>query len=222
MVSSLFHNRRPLRHDGSECNHQPEVKEETNMNITTVGLDLAKNVFHVIALDARGKEVAKKRLTRAQILKYFANTPRCLLAMEACASAHYFARELKQLGHEPKLIPPQYVKAYVRGQKNDYNDARAIAEAARVPGMRMVAIKSIKQQDLQALARLREGCLRSCTACAGCSVSTASCAARGLRRCAGRCRSCSRMPPMASRSASAGYCAKRKASCSNSMRMWMP
>jgi transposase len=134
------------------------------MNVTTVGLDLAKNVFHLVGLNAQGKETMKKRLSRAQVLKHFANTPRLVVAMEACAGAHHFARELKQLGHETKLIPPQYVKAYVRGQKNDYNDARAIAEAARVPQMRFVAVKSVEQQDLQALARLREGVLRSRTA----------------------------------------------------------
>lgn len=136
------------------------------MNITTVGLDLAKNVFHLVALDAGGREVMKKRLSRAQVLKHFANTPRSVIAMEACASSHYFARELKKLGHEAKLIPPQYVKAYVRGQKNDYNDARAIAEAARVPTMRWVSVKSVEQQDLQALTRMREGVLRSRTALA--------------------------------------------------------
>ncbi|SRR6266566_2681378 len=134
------------------------------MNGTTVGLDLAKNVFHIVSLNGEGREVLKKRLTRAQVLRYFANTPRCVVAMEACASSHYFARELKKLGHEPKLIPPQYVKAYVRGQKNDYNDARAIAEAARVPTMRLVTVKTTEQQDLQALTRLREGTLRSRTA----------------------------------------------------------
>lgn len=134
------------------------------MNITTVGLDLAKNVFHIVGLNDAGREVLKKRLTRAQVLKHFANTPRCVVAMEACASSHYFARELQKLDHEPKLIPPQYVKAYVRGQKNDYNDARAIAEAARVPTLRGVAVKTVEQQDLQALTRLREGVLRSRTA----------------------------------------------------------
>ncbi len=130
------------------------------MNVTTVGLDLAKNVFHVVGLDTQGREVMKRRLTRAQVLKHFANMPRCIVAMEACD----FAREFTELGHEPKLMPPQYVKAYVRGQKNDYNDARAIAEAARVPTMRFVAVKSIEQQDLQALTRTREGVLRSRTA----------------------------------------------------------
>ena len=134
------------------------------MQITTVGLDLAKNVFHIVGLNREGREVLKKRLTRAQVLKYFVNTPRCVIAMEACASAHHFARELRKLGHETKLIPPQYVKAYVRGQKNDTNDARAIGEAARVPTMRSVAVKTVEQQDLQALARMREGVLRSRTA----------------------------------------------------------
>lgn len=134
------------------------------MNVTTVGLDLAKNLFHIVGLNAQGREILKKRLTRAQVLKHFAMAPCCEIAMEACAGAHYFARELKKLGHETKLIPPQYVKAYVRGQKNDYNDARAIAEAARVPGMRWVAVKTVDQQDLQALARMREGVLRSRTA----------------------------------------------------------
>jgi len=134
------------------------------MNITTVGLDLAKNVFHVVGVDARGHEQMKKRLPRGQVLKYVANLPRCLIGMEACGSAHYFAREMSKLGHEVKLIPPQYVKAYLRGQKNDYNDARAIAEAVRAPQMRFVAVKSVEQQDIQSLVRLREGLLQARTA----------------------------------------------------------
>ena len=134
------------------------------MNVTTVGLDLAKNVFHIVGLDAQGKEKMKKRLSRGQVLKHFTNTPSCLIGMEACASAHHFARELIKLGHVAKLIPPQYVKAYVRGQKNDVNDARGIAEAVRSPQMRFVTVKTVAQQDLQALARLREGTLRSRTA----------------------------------------------------------
>jgi transposase len=131
------------------------------MNVTTVGLDLAKNVFHLVGLNARGKEKMKKRLSRGQVLKHFTNMPSCLIGMEACASSHHFARAITQLGHEVKLIPPQYVKAYRRGQKNDTNDARAIAEAVRAPQMRFVAAKTVAQQDLQALARLREGVLRS-------------------------------------------------------------
>jgi transposase len=133
------------------------VKEEETMGeITTVGLDLAKNVFHLIGCNERGKEVKRKMLKRGQVLAYFANLPPCLIGMEACASAHYWARQLKDLGHEVRLIPPQHVKAYVRGNKNDYNDARAIAEAVRRPDMRFVAVKTVEQQDVQALHRLRE------------------------------------------------------------------
>lgn len=123
--------------------------------ITTIGLDLAKNVFHLIGLDVNEREALKKMLKRGQLLTYFANLPPCLVAMEACAGAHEWARQLKAMGHEVRLISPQYVKAYVRGNKNDYNDARAIAEAARRPGMRFVAVKTVAQQDKQALHRLR-------------------------------------------------------------------
>ena len=103
------------------------------MNITTVGLDLAKSTFHLVGLDAQGNEKLKKRLSRGQVMKYFANIPRCRIGMEACASAYHFARELTQLGHYVRLIPPQHVKAYLRGRKNDVNDARAIAEACVCP-----------------------------------------------------------------------------------------
>lgn len=134
------------------------------MNIKTVGLDLAKNVFHVVGLDNHGHEKMKKRLSRSQVLKHFANSAACVIGMEACAGSHYFAREMRKLGHEVKLIPPQYVKAYLRGQKNDYNDARAIAEAVRVPSMRFVAVKTVEQQDVQSLVRLREGAINGRTA----------------------------------------------------------
>jgi len=132
--------------------------------ITTIGLDLAKNVFHVVCCDEHGKVVKKKMLKRFQVLNYFANLPTCLVGMEACASAHYWARELGALGHEVKLIPPQYVKPYVRGNKNDYNDALAIAEAVIRPEMRFVAVKTPEQQDIQALHRLRERRLQERTA----------------------------------------------------------
>ncbi len=136
------------------------------MNITTVGLDLAKNVFHIVGLDTHGHEQMKQRLSRGQVLKHFANRPACVIGMEACASSHYFAREFRKLGHEAKLIPPQYVKAYVRGQKNDTHDARAIAEAVRVPSMRFVTVKTVEQQDVQSLVRLREGAINARTAAA--------------------------------------------------------
>lgn len=124
--------------------------------ITTIGLDLAKRVFHVLGCDERGKVVYKKMLMRGQVLKFFGNLMPCRVAMEACASGHYWGRQLTTLGHEVKLIPPQHVKAYVRGNKNDYNDALAIVEAVSRPQMRFVEIKTEAQQDVQALHRLRE------------------------------------------------------------------
>ena len=132
--------------------------------ITTIGLDLAKNVFHVVCCDENGKVVKKKMLKRSQVLDYFANLPTGLVGMEACASAHHWARELGALGHQVKLIPPQYVKPYVRGNKNDYNDALAIAEAVIRPEMHFVAVKTPEQQDIQALHRLREKRLQERTA----------------------------------------------------------
>jgi transposase len=132
--------------------------------ITTIGLDLAKNVFHAVCCDEQGKVVRKNMLKRSQVLAYFATLPQCLVGMEACASAHHWARELGALGHQVKLIPPQYVKPYVRGNKNDYNDALAIAEAVIRPEMHFVAVKTTEQQDIQALHRLRERRLADRTA----------------------------------------------------------
>lgn len=132
--------------------------------ITTVGLDLAKRIFHVVGCNAAGKVVKKRVLKRAQVLRFFAQLPSCQVGMEGCGGAHYWARELTALGHQVKLIPAQYVKAYVRGNKNDYNDALAIAEAVTRAEMRCVAIKSPAQQDIQALHRLRERRLQERTA----------------------------------------------------------
>jgi len=132
--------------------------------VTTIGLDLAKHVFHLVALNEGGREVKRKMLRRSQVLSYFAQQPPCLVAMEACATAHYWGRELENRGHRVRLIPAQHVKPYVRGNKHDYNDARGIAEAATRPDIRGVAIKTMEQQDLQALQRLREGCVKERTA----------------------------------------------------------
>lgn len=132
--------------------------------ITVVGLDLAKSVFHVVGMDHTGRERIKKMLKRAQVAAWFANRPPCLVGMEACAGAHQWARRLRELGHQVRLLPPQYVKAYVRGNKNDYNDARAIAEAVVRPGMRLVPVKSTAQQDIQALHRLRKAAIGERTA----------------------------------------------------------
>jgi transposase len=144
-----------------ECvnNHQRK-EEKTVSKITTIGLDLAKHVFHVVCCDGRGKLVSKRMLKRRQVLTFFAALPPCRIGMEACAGAHYWARQLQARGHEVILIPAQYVKAYVRGNKNDYNDALAISEAVSCPQMRCVGVKTPEQQDLQALHRLRERCVQ--------------------------------------------------------------
>jgi transposase len=112
--------------------------------------------FMLVCCDEHGKVVRKKILKRSRALAYFSNLPQCLVGTEACASAHHWARELGALGNQVKLIPPQYVKPYVRGNKNDYNDALAIAEAVIRPQMRFVSVKTPEQQDIQALHRLRE------------------------------------------------------------------
>lgn len=134
------------------------------MNITTIGLDIAKHVFQVHGVDAAGKTVLRKQLKRVQVLAFFANLPPCLVGLEACAGAHYWARELIKLGHDARLISPQFVKPYVKGNKNDANDAEAICEAAGRPNMRFVPVKSIEQQDIQALHRVRSGFVKERTA----------------------------------------------------------
>ena len=110
--------------------------------VSTIGLDLAKHVFQAHGADASGKVVFRKRLRREKVLEFFASKPACLVAMEACSSAHHWARELARLGHAVRLIPPAYVKPFVKRQKNDTTDAEAICEAAQRPTMRFVAVKS--------------------------------------------------------------------------------
>jgi len=127
-------------------------------NITTVGLDLAKLVFQVHGADQDGGPVVRKKLRRGQVLGFFAELPPCLIGLEACASAHYWARELQALGHEVRLIPPQYVKPFVKTNKNDASDAEAICEALIRPTMRFASIKSAEQQSVLMLHRARELC----------------------------------------------------------------
>ncbi|HIQ13949.1 MAG TPA: IS110 family transposase [Leucothrix sp.] len=134
------------------------------MNINVIGLDLAKIIFHLIGLDQHGKQVLKKKLRRAQMLAYFANLTPCTIAMEACGTSHYWARELQKLGHHVKLLPAQHVKPFVRGNKNDYNDALGIAEASRIPQMREVSVKTVEQQSIQALQRFRRSAVGDRTA----------------------------------------------------------
>lgn len=134
------------------------------MKITTIGLDIAKTVFHIYAVNKMGRYIKKKQLKRQQLLPYLVRLESCMIVMEACGSANYWAREIKTLGHEVRLIAPQYVKPYVKGNKNDYNDAEAIAEAAQRPTMRFVPIKSVEQQDVQNLHRQRERIKKARTA----------------------------------------------------------
>jgi len=134
------------------------------MNIDIIGLDIAKSIFHFVALDNTGKQVLKKKLHRGQLLSYFANLTPCKISMEGCAGSHYWARELTKLGHKVKLLPAQHVKPFVRGNKNDYNDALAIAEASRITDMRAVAIKTEEQQSIQALHRFRQAAVGDRTA----------------------------------------------------------
>lgn len=125
------------------------------MNHKLIGLDLAKNIFHCIELDSCGKVIRRKKFTRLQLSRFFSNYEPAKVVMEACASSHYWARQFKSWGHDVELLPPQHVKAYLRGQKNDYNDALAIAEASRHGAIRPVAIKTVTQQDEQAVHRIR-------------------------------------------------------------------
>src|SRR5512133_2880090 len=124
--------------------------------ITTIGLDLAKHVFQVHGIDAEGTTVLRKRLRRGQVLAFFSRIPRCVVGLEACATAHYWARELGALGHEVRLMPAQYVKAYIKRNKHDAADAEAICEAVQRPTMRFVPVKTAKQQATQLLHRGRE------------------------------------------------------------------
>lgn len=124
--------------------------------ITTIGLDLANNVFHVVGCNEHGKVVRKKILRRREVIPFFTQLAPCMVGMEACSGAHYWAHQFSALGHQVKLIPAQSVKPFVQGNKNDYNDALAIAEAVVRPSIRFVTSKTTAQQDVQALHRLRE------------------------------------------------------------------
>lgn len=130
---------------------------------TTIGLDLAKAVFQVHGIDDAGNVVVRRRLRRGQVLAFFAGLPRCLVGMEACATAHHWARELIALGHEARLMPPQYVKAYVRRHKNDAADAAAICEAVQRPSMRFVPVKTSEQQSALMMHRARDLLIRQRT-----------------------------------------------------------
>ena len=134
------------------------------MKVTRVGIDLAKEVFQIHGVDGQGKTVLRRKLRRGEMMKFFKELPACLIGLEACASSHHWARQLSALGHTVKLIAPQFVKPYVKGNKNDANDAEAICEAVGRPSMRFVPIKTVEQQNIQALHRIRTELVRQRTA----------------------------------------------------------
>src|SRR6476660_4578345 len=123
--------------------------------IAVIGIDIGKNSFHVVGLDEWGAIVLRKKWSRGQVEARFANMPPCLIGMEACVGAHHLSRQLKALGHDARLMPARYVRPYTKGQKNDFRDAEAIAEAVLRPTMKFVATKTVKQLDLQTLHRIR-------------------------------------------------------------------
>ena len=134
------------------------------MKITTIGIDLAKAVFQIHGVDERGKVAVRKQLKRAEMSSYFANLEQCLIGMEACGSAHYWARKLEGYGHTVKLMASQFVKPYVKTNKNDMADAEAICEAVSRPNMRYVPVKTVEQQAILSVHRARQGFVKARTA----------------------------------------------------------
>jgi transposase len=133
---------------------------ESGMNVTLIGIDLAKTVFQLHGADAKGNAIFKKTLSRQKLIEFMVKSPRSHIVMEACGGANHWARTFKEMGHEVRLISPQFVKPFVKSHKNDRNDAEAIVEAASRPSMRYVSVKTVEQQDMQSLLRLREGCIQ--------------------------------------------------------------
>ncbi len=132
--------------------------------ITTIGLDIGKNTFHLVGLDKRGAIAMRTKLSRNQLVRRLVNLPRCLVGLEAGSGSHYIARQIQLLAHDVRLIPAQYVKPFLKGHKNDYRDAEAIAEAVQRPTMNFVAIKTPEQSDLLSLHRVRSRLVRQRTA----------------------------------------------------------
>lgn len=134
------------------------------MKITTIGIDLAKNVFQIHGIDVHGKPILRRQLRRNEIAKFFANLDPCLIGMEACGSSHHWARKLSEFGHTVKLMSPQFVKPYVKTNKHDMADAEAICEAVDRPNMRFVPIKNVEQQTILSVHRARQGFVKARTA----------------------------------------------------------
>lgn len=136
------------------------------MEVTTIGIDIAKRIFQIHGVDKNGKTILKKKLMREQVLTFMANVPKCLIGIEACGGSSYWARELTKLGHTVKLMAPQFVKPYVKTNKNDQADSEAICEAVARPNMRFVPIKTAEQQDILFIHRVRQRLVKNRTALA--------------------------------------------------------
>jgi transposase len=141
---------------GGAKDKEHAMSQTPNAVTTVVGIDIGKNSFHIVGHDERGAIVLRQKWSRGQVEARFANMPPCLIGMEACVGAHHLSRKLNSLGHDARLMPAKYVRPYSKGQKNDFRDAEAIAEAVQRPTMKFVATKTADQLDLQALHRVRE------------------------------------------------------------------
>src|SRR4051794_27041297 len=141
----------PAVEAGKGCQRkEPAMSQTVQPAVSTVGIDIGKNSFHIIGHDERGAIVLRQKWSRGQVETRLANMPPCLIGMEACVGAHHLSRRLKALGHDARLMPAKYVRPYSKGQKNDFRDAEAIAEAVQRPTMKFVATKTADQLDLQA------------------------------------------------------------------------
>src|SRR5487761_2172647 len=152
-----------MSEDGNEPSGR-KAREGLKVNVRTLGIDLAKNVFRVHGVDENGKILIARQLRRRQLLPFIAQLKPCLVGMEACGGAHYFAREIAKHGHEVRLMSPRFVRPYVKSNKNDARDAEAICEAVTRPNMRFVPIKNVEQQAVTSLHRARQGFIKARTA----------------------------------------------------------
>src|SRR4029434_23471 len=148
----------------SEATMSPQEASLMKPAMSVLGIDIAKRVFHAVGMDERGKIVLRKRLSPHDLMPFIAKLPPVLIGMEACGGAHYWARRFREHGHDVKLLAPQFVKPFVKSNKNDMRDAEAIAEAVTRPTMHFVPVKDVAQQDIQTLHRVRERLISERTA----------------------------------------------------------
>jgi transposase len=191
------------------------ISQKLNSAIAVIGIDIGKNSFHLVGQDRRGSIVLRQKWSRGQVEARLANAQPCLIGMEACVGAHHLSRKLQALGHDARLMPAKYVRPYSKGEKNDYRDAEAIAEAVQRPTMKFVATKSAEQLDLQALHRVRERLVGERTGPAS-SIRSAPFCWNAASRCKG-CISCG--PSCRASWRSAPTCSHR--ACCTSSKIWL-